>query len=405
MPNAPTVKTATIVGGGIAGATIALALRKIGISVTLLEQAPKLDEIGAGVNLAPNATRVLKDLGLLPDLLTKGVRPRNYLMRDATSGNILGKIDLGQDFVDRYGAPVVVVHRADLLDMLVEAARGAGALISANSRVTDVQYDGDRAFTTCADGRTYESDIVLGADGLHSTLRGYISTDRPEIEGYVAFRGTVLRGDLDIDINTTDFTYWIAPGCHMTQYCIRDEGGENEKLINHVAVFKSPAFGRGEPTWGTSEELEAAFVNCVDDIRSVLKVIPRDRNWIMADRKPLSTWALGRLLLVGDAAHPILQYMGQGACQAFEDAITLKGLLSGESSNESGHAAPIATWEEVAQEFQEIRVERAGIVRERVRLLGEMLHSHGLMRSLRDEIFMRSETNHYEHTDWLYGAN
>lgn len=402
MSHSPIIKTATIVGGGIAGATIALALRRIGVSVTLLEQSPRLEEIGAGVNLAPNATRVLKDLGLLPDLLAKGVRPRNYLMRDATSGDILGKIDLGQEFIDRYGAPVVVAHRADLLDMLVEAARNAGALVSANSRVTSVQYDGDRALTTCADGRTYESDVVLGADGLHSTLRSYLSTDEPEVEGYVAFRGTVLRGDIDIDINTADFTYWIAPGCHMTQYCIRDDGGENEKLINHVAVFKSPAFTRGEPKWGTSEELEAAFVNCIDDIRSVLKVIPRDRNWIMADRKPLSTWALGRLLLVGDAAHPILQYMGQGACQAFEDAIALRDLIGGETS---GHGAPCASWDEVVQEFQEIRVARAGMVRNRVRLLGEMLHSHGLMRSLRDEIFERSTTNHFEHTDWLYGAS
>lgn len=386
-----------VVGGGMAGLAAALGLQNNGAAVRLVEQASEFGEVGAGLQMAPNATRILERWGLLEELLDVGVRPRNLVFRDALSGEELARQDLQGDFVQRYGAPYIVVHRSDLHRILLEACRRAGVELLNDVRIDSVETHDAGARAHARDGRVFEAGVVIGADGLKSALRPSVVADEPVPSGYVAYRGTVQLDDGHAGGDREDVVVYFGPHCHLVQYPLR-----RGELLNTVAVFKSPSFEQGNEQYGGVDELEAAYKDCVPQVRRALENVGTGMRWPMYDREPVENWISGRLVLMGDAAHPMLQYLAQGACQALEDAEALQDLSAGTVFGASVPDA--AAWDGVLREFNDVRAPRTARVQRTARLWGESWHVTGIARLLRNMLFQDPRPSHYMYTDWLYGG-
>ncbi|HEV7871874.1 MAG TPA: FAD-dependent monooxygenase [Modestobacter sp.] len=384
-----TTADVVVVGGGIGGLTAALALARAGRSVRVLERAAEFTEVGAGLQLAPNATRELARLGVLDEVVSRGVLPHRLVLRDALDGSELTSLDLGEGFRRRYGGPYVVVHRSDLLDVLVAACAAAGVALETGRATVDVRPDDDGAAVHCADGSVHRATAVVGADGLRSSLRARLSDDEPVSSGYVAYRGTVPFERAAAHVDPADVTVFVGPGLHCVQYALR--AGE---MANTVAVFRSPGYlaDPSDPDWGGPQELDAVFAGTCTPVQEALPLLWRDRRWQMYDREPIRQWVDGRLVLLGDAAHPMLQYLAQGACQSIEDGVTLASSLAGTPDVPAALAG-----------YAAVRQERTARVQATARTWGEIWHVDGVARLLRNELLRRLPTDHAEHIDWLYG--
>jgi len=387
-----------VVGGGIGGLANAYALASAGHQVRVLERAAEFAEVGAGLQMAPNATRILREWGLLDDVVRAGVLPRRLVFRDALDGRELTHLDLGADFLARYGAPYVVVHRSDLLEILVAACRRAGVQLVAGCEVGDVQTAGDSAVVIAGDQRL-QADLAVVADGLHSALRCKLSDDEPVCSGYVAYRGAFPLAELaglGVGLGQRaleEVVVYIGPGCHLVQYPLR-----RGEMFNTVAVFRSPGYLAGAADWGGPDELDQAFAGACADVRRGLRSLWRIRKWAMYDRLPIGSWVAGRLALTGDAAHPMLQYLAQGACQAIEDA----HCLAAESAKSTALGA--VDWPRALESYVRIRAPLTARVQSSARLWGDIWHVDGLSRLLRNELFADREPGDYKHIDWLYGG-
>ncbi|MFI0352706.1 FAD-dependent monooxygenase [Actinomadura sp. 9N407] len=381
-----------VIGGGIGGLANALALASAGHRVRVLERAPGFTEVGAGLQLAPNATRILRDWGLLDEVIAAGVLPKRIVLKDAVDGAELTSLDLGAGFTERYGAPYVVIHRSDLLDILHAACERAGVELLPGRNAGDVEVAAD-GVTVLAGAERHRAAAALGADGLWSGLRGRLSKDEPVPSGYVAYRGTlpVAEATQVDDDALTDVVVHFGPKCHLVQYPLR--GGE---MLNTVAVFGSPAYERGEAEWGGAGELDAAFAGTCDSVQRGLSGLWRDRHWPMYDRLPIDTWVDGRFSLTGDAAHPMLQYLAQGACQALEDA----HCLAAEAGKRQAEGA--LDWPAALTAYESARTARTARVQSSARVWGELWHCDGLTRSLRNALLTDRELDDYRHIDWLY---
>ncbi len=377
-------QTVTIVGGGMGGLASALVLRRQGAEVTLFEHAPAFGEVGAGIQLGPNATRLLAEWGLLDEVIARGFRPENLVLKDAITGEVLTRQSLGDDFVQRYGAPYVVIHRSDLHAILLEAAEREGVRLLVDSHVEDIVEEPGGVVVTLSNGSSHRSDAVLAADGLASLTRDRIVGDSPVASGYVAYRGTLPEtGDHGADV-----VAWLGPRCHFVQYPIR-----RGEMLNMVAVFQSPAFLRGEAEWGGVDELDAAYADCAPEVQRAVQHLWRDRRWPMFDREPTAEWGDGRVSLIGDAAHPMLQYLAQGACQAFEDAAELQDAA----------ARTPGDWPTTFATFAATRQPRTARVQRTARVWGEIWHVDGVARVLRNELLEQRDLADYRYLDWLYG--
>ena len=374
-----------VVGGGIGGLTTALCCARRGASVRVLEQAAAYGEIGAGIQLAPNATRILDGLGLLDGVRAVGVLPRRLVLADAVTGRELTHLPL-EDFPDRYGGPYVVMHRHDLLTMLVAACEGAGVSLETGAAVAGAEDRGDRAVARCHDGREFAGRALLAADGLNSALRPMFDDGEPLFSGYVAYRGAVPMERVRRHADLRDVVAWVGPSLHLVQYPLR--AGE---LYNQVAVFHSGAWERGEAEWGTPAELDAAFARASDHVRESTLLLGRDHRWPMYDRPPIDTWVRGRIALLGDAAHPMLQYLAQGACQAIEDADRV--------ARELAAGDPVAA----LLRYQDLRAPRTARVQRTARTWGEIWHVDGVGALLRDTLLAGRDPSDGTHVDWLYG--
>ncbi|WP_284978658.1 FAD-dependent oxidoreductase [Arthrobacter sp. fls2-241-R2A-200] len=398
MSNLKASTDVLVVGGGMAGLAGALALRENGADVTLVEVAPAFGEVGAGLQMAPNASRVLKRWGLLEKALEIGVQPKHLVFRDAITGEELTRQTLGGEFEERYGAPYVVIHRSDLHRILLEACQAAGVTLVNDVLVQKVETDGDRARAYTAKGDVFEADAVLAADGLKSTLRGTVSNDGPVNSAYVAYRGTVPITPETPAADLEDVIVYLGPNCHLVQYPLR-----KGQLLNTVAVFKSPSFERGEEQYGGVDELQAAYKDCIPAVQEALKNLATGIRWPMYDRNPIDSWVSGRMALIGDAAHPMLQYLAQGACQALEDAAVLQDATRGLVFTDQG-VNPDA-WEAAFRQFNGTRASRTARVQRTARIWGESWHVDGVARVLRNMLFKSRSDNNFQYNDWLYGRN
>jgi len=391
VSNSPGGAEVLIAGGGIGGLTAALALARAGSPVRVLERASEFVEIGAGIQLAPNATRILAELDVLDEVLSVGVVPNRLVLSSALTGDELTSLDL-KDFPERYGAPYVVLHRSDLLAILLAACQ-ANDQIALETESDVVRGDSEDAevVAVLADGSTRRGAALIGADGLRSTIRAQIVEDEPVESGYVAYRGALPLGEIVRPSDLGDVVVFIGPGLHFVQYPVR-----RGELYNQVAVFRSARYLRGEEPWGDPSELTEAFRGVCDHVQDGLRSIKRDKWWQMTDRRPIDRWTQGRMALLGDAAHPMLQYLAQGACQAIEDAAAL-GLAARRWVRDD------TAVEEALEQYAASRIPQASLVQTTARQWGDLWHLDGMGAAVRNAYLRERAIDDHRHVEWLYG--
>jgi salicylate hydroxylase len=312
-----------IVGGGIGGLGAALSLLRAGFDVHVYEQASGLGEVGAGVQISPNASRVLHGLGLAAPLAQTGVRPHAWHQRRWDDGRTLLRTPLAEPLEAAFGFPHYQIHRADLLSAL--AAVVPGERVHLGHRLTGLTDHGDRVEARFANGNAAEFDVLVGADGIHSAVRSILfGPEHPRFTGCVAYRGLVpaerLRA-LGLEVTAQ---VWMGPGRHFVHYFV---GGG--RLVNFVAVVEQDTWTR--ESWTDRGDLAAAlaaFEGWHPQVRAILAAVEETFVWALFDRAPLARWSACRVTLLGDAAHAMLPFMAQGAAQAIEDGATLAGCLA-----------------------------------------------------------------------------
>ena len=315
-----------IAGGGIGGLAAALALVRAGFRVEVHEQAHAMREVGAGVQLSANATRALAHLGVLDDLRATAVEAQGKEIRLWSTGQTWTLFDLGAESMRQYGYPYLTVYRPDLLGSLERGLRAAdpGAL-RLGARAEGFEQDGDGVTLRLADGRAVRGDALIGADGIHSRVRaGLFGADRPSFTGLIAWRGVVPMDRLPAHLHRPVGTNWVGPGRHVVHYPLRAG-----TLMNVVGIVERDDWK--VESWsaqGDPRELLRDFAGWHDDVQSLMRAIEAPFKWALATREPLMTWSEGRVSLLGDACHPTLPMLAQGAAQAIEDGVVLARALA-----------------------------------------------------------------------------
>jgi salicylate hydroxylase len=384
-----------IAGGGIAGLGAGLACRRAGWNARLFERSDTWREVGAGIQLGPNATRILVGWGLEPALLAAAAQPRRVRVRDAVSGHELGSLPLG-DFARRYGAPYLTLHRGDLQSVLLEGARRAGVEVKLSARINSVQAGADAVRVRIGNGHQEQADVLVGADGVWSEVRSQVCHDGPpRITGHLAYRGLANQARLPPALRSGDVTVWLGPRLHVVAYPVR--AGE---LLNVVAVVQGGAAGSAQD-WdqaGAESELLAAMGPLCAPLRDLVGAMPEWRLWVLQDRPPVAAaheMANGRIALLGDAAHPMRPYLAQGAGMAIEDAAELGRCLAGAKDGAAMAVDALRT-------YAANRWARCARVQSRAERNGRIFHATGLVRWGRDWS-MRVLGDRLLDQPWLYG--
>ncbi|WP_372983748.1 FAD-dependent oxidoreductase [Microbacterium sp.] len=377
-----------VIGGGIGGLGTALALAQSGLPVHLLERAPQFSEVGAGLQVGPNAVRALDRLGVLDEIYSTAVFPQRAVISDALTGDRLTTLDLGESFTERFGYPYIVLHRNDVLTPLLDACRAHPSITLENNRtVAEVTDEGERMRVRCEDGHELTAKLVVGADGLNSRVRRLIADDEPVFSGYIAFRGATPVDASAATAGQSDVHLWIGPDVHLMQYPVR-----SGTMYNQVAVFRTVRKAEGRKDWGNSDELLERFSPMCDEVRTTVAAHAGATAYPNFDKDPLTTFVAGRAVLIGDAAHPMLQYLGQGACQALEDGLTLAATLGGQVDDVSG-----------LTRYDELRVPRTTRCQRSARPWGESWHATDpTFRAYRDRYLRLRAPEDYSELAWLY---
>ena len=360
-----------ISGGGIGGLVTAYALARQGFAVRVFEQSPEFREVGAGIQLGPNIFRVLDKIGLKDAVLADAHRPPAQEMRDAVTGKLITNIPLGTEFFQRFGQPYAVTHRADIHGTFLKACQGSNLISLETSRRVDGYEDhGDRVTVMLEGGERAEGRALIGCDGMWSKIRERIVGDgKPRVSGHIAYRAVLKREQVPADLWRPDVVLWAGPRCHFVHYPLR-----RGELYNLVAVFHSDHYEEGWNAEGSKDLLWQHFKGLRPEVLRLLELIDTWRLWVLCDREPVKDWSKGRVTLLGDAAHPMLQYLAQGACMATEDAVVLA-----EKAAASPDDLPSAF-----KAYQQDRYLRTGRVQIMARVYGEFYHARGVTAELRD---------------------
>jgi len=380
-----------IIGGGIGGLACALALARKGFRTLLLEQAAEFGEIGAGIQLGPNVFRMFDKLGVTDKVRKLAVFPEYLMMRDAITTDIVTRINLDESFLARFGNPYAVIHRADLHKALLEACAEYPDFITmkTSQKVTTMDDKGDRVVVSTETGEVYEGAALVGADGLWSIVRQKIVGDgKPVVSGHITYRAVLPTSEVPEELRAWAMIIWAGEKTHLVQYPMR--GGE---LYNLVAVFHSDKFAEGWDSYGDPAELHERFAKTCEPVRTLLGKIESWRMWVLCDRPPIRDWSKGNITLLGDAAHPMLQYLAQGANMAIEDAVCLARKI--ELSNGNPQGAFLA--------YQQERYLRTARVQLMAKLYGEAYHASNATRDLRNAVLgARTQKEAMESMAWLY---
>jgi len=379
-------------GGGIGGLAAAYALARAGFPVRLFEQSSEFREVGAGIQLGPNIFRVLEKIGLKDAVLADAHRPPGMEMRDALSGKLITRIPLGPEFFERFGQPYAVTHRADIHATFLKACQGSNLIALETSRRVDSFEDrGDAVTVTLENGERVEGRALIGCDGMWSTIRERIVGDgKPRVSGHIAYRAVLKRDEVPADLWRPDVVLWAGPRTHFVHYPLR-----RGELYNLVAVFHSDRYEEGWNAEGSTELLWQHFKGQRPEVLRLLERIETWRMWVLCDREPVKDWTKGRVTLLGDAAHPMLQYLAQGACMATEDAVVLAEKAAATPSD-----LPAAF-----KAYQQERYLRTGRVQIMARVYGDFYHARGVTAELRDMALSgRTPQQSYDGVAWLYGG-
>ncbi len=386
MPSAPVL----IAGGGIGGLAAALALGRRGIPVKVLEQSAQVAEIGAGIQLGPNAFSAFDALGVGEAARARAVYTDRLIMMDAVDETEVAEVPVGEEFRARFGNPYAVSHRADAHLSLLEGVQHDPAIeLLTHARVDRVEQDAQGVTVIDGEGRRHRGAALIGCDGVKSAVRQQFVGDPVRVSGHVVYRAVADARDFPADLKLNAPCLWAGPDCHLVHYPLR--GGEQ---YNVVVTFHSRDHEEWGVTEGSRDEVLSYFQGIGARPRRLLDLPKSWRRWATADREPIGRWTYGRVTLLGDAAHPMMQYLAQGACMALEDAVTLGAALDAEG----------ADFERAFARYERSRVARTARVVLFTREMGRIYHAKGVERLVRNELWKgRAPQRHYDALEWLYG--
>jgi len=378
-----------IAGGGIGGCAAALALALKGYPTVVMEKAEEFAEVGAGIQLGPNVHKMFIRLGIQKAIEDIAFYPGNLFMNDGITGELITQVDTGGKFRERFGAPYGVIHRGDLLDVFVNACEASNLITMYTSTEVDKFEEVDSLIKIITkDGRKFEGSALIAADGLWSKIRSKIINDGdPIVSGHVAYRAVLPIEDVPDFVKNDDVVLWAGPKFHLVHYKLR-----RGELFNIVAVFHSDKYEEGWDAFGDPKELNTRFKDAREEVKTLLNKINSWKMWVLCDREPVKNWSKGRVTLLGDAAHPTLQYLAAGAGMAIEDAVVLADLLEKNT----------CTIEETFKNYQKARYLRTGQVQAMARLHGQIYHAGGVVAELRTKMLKGKDPQNYDGLAWLY---
>jgi salicylate hydroxylase len=381
-----------ISGGGIGGLVTAYALARQGMPVRIFEQSPEFREVGAGIQLGPNIFRVLEKIGLKDAVLADAHIPPAQEMRDAVTGKLITQVPLGPAFFERFGQPYAVTHRADIHGTFLKACQSSNRItLETSRRVDGYEEHADGVAVTLENGERVDGRALIGCDGMWSGIRERIvGDDKPRVSGHIAYRAVLKREQVPKDLWRPDVVLWAGPRCHFVHYPLR-----RGELYNLVAVFHSDQYQEGWNAEGSKELLWKHFQGLRPEVLRLLDLIDTWRMWVLCDREPVKNWSKGCVTLLGDAAHPMLQYLAQGACMATEDAVTLAEKVAASPDD-----LPAAF-----KAYEQERYLRTARVQIMARVYGDFYHARGVTAELRDlALAGRTPQQSYDGIAWLYGG-
>jgi salicylate hydroxylase len=379
-----------VAGGGIGGLAAALALARRGYPVKVMEQSASIGEIGAGIQLGPNAFSAFDALGIGERTRSEAVYVERLLMMDAVDESEVGNMPVGEDFRKRFGNPYAVCHRADVHGALLEGVRKSSRVeLVTSTRVERAEQDSKGVTAIDQHGNKHRGAALVGCDGVKSNVRAQYVGDPHRVTGHVVYRAVVDVADFPANLKLNAPCLWAGPDCHLVHYPLRG-GGQ----YNVVVTFHSRKAEEWGVTEGSRDEVLSYFEGIGPRPRQLLDLPRSWKRWATADREPIATWSFDRVTLLGDAAHPMMQYLAQGACMALEDAVTL---------GEAVHACD-GNFAAAFKLYEKARVTRAARVVLMVREMGRLYHAKGVERLVRNDLWKdRTPERYYDAVEWLYG--
>jgi salicylate hydroxylase len=319
------------------------------------------------------------------------VFPNNLIMMDSITGEEVTRIPLGETFRNKFKKPYALIHRADLHKVLLEACRSSNVIrLDASEKVVSVEETNEGIIARTASGKEYRGAALIGADGLWSTIRQIVVGDgKPKPAGHITYRAVLPATEMPEKFRWREMVIWAGEKVHLVHYPLRT--GE---LFNLVAVFHSNRYEEGWDSYGDPTELHERFAKTCEPVRTLLNKIESWRMWVLCDRPPIKEWGRGRITLLGDAAHPMLQYLAQGACMSIEDAVCLAERV----------VAAAGDYPAAFHAYQEARYLRTGRVQIMARVYGEFYHAEGVAKELRNLMLgSRTPEEAMAGMEWLYG--
>jgi salicylate hydroxylase len=380
-----------IVGAGIGGLTAALALLRAGHDVEVYEQAEKLAELGAGVQISANGARVLFTLGLEDAIRSVWSEPAGKEIRLWNTGETWKLFDLGAESVARYGAPYFMMHRADLHTTLIGAVRALKpSAIRLDARATGFEDDGRTVTLHLARGERVSGDVLIGADGVHSRIRNsLVGDDRAEFTGCMAWRGLVPVEQLPAHMRRNVGVNWVGPGGHVINYFLR-----RGEIFNFVGIVERDWRVESWTERGTREECASDFAGWNDDIHAIIRNIAEPYKWALLGRAPLTRFSHGRATLLGDAAHPTLPMLAQGANMAIEDGLVLARCITAYDESETALAR-----------YDAARVERTARLVRGANEMAKRFHNPALATATGAKAYVDAQWNEEvvkQRYDWIF---
>jgi 3-hydroxybenzoate 6-monooxygenase len=382
--------TIIVVGGGLGGLSASLALAHLGYTVRVLEGAPEFGAIGFGIQFGPNVFHALDRIGVSAAVLERADSPPDVMMFDALNGREVTRVPTGTTFRERFKYPYIIIHRIDLHNVMLDACRREPLItLVPDAMVTRFEDDAGGIAAMTKEGRSFRGAALIGADGIHSRTRAQLLADGdPLPNGFMGFRTIVPMSDVTTDVRRDIVALWAGPGFHIVHYPLR-----HGTLFNIVAVFRRSAHSEQVDTAAYRVELEGVYRNAHPTMKALLAMLDLRRRQAVGDRDPIRHWHKGRVVLLGDAAHPTLQSLAQGACMAIEDGVCLADCIA-DAGGDYGAAF---------RRYETARCLRTARVTLESRAIWDVYHADGIARDVYWQMLgERKAADTFQCLAWLY---